>query len=184
MLRLLLVCLISLAAAVAVGLAGAALTRDLYVPLLTAVALGALAGAALGFLIHFFRVEAKSAVITLAVLVSLVCLGSFHWGEYQWHFKPQVRIQTQLAGLNTVTYNDTDAEQLVAEFLSEQVGQTGFMGFLKYRFESGVGLRFFNQDIASRAATAFFWLLDFAVMMAVVFRLCLGARARIDPRTN
>ena len=181
MFKLLLMFLLSFTSAVTVGLLGAALTRDLYIPLLTALAMGGVAGAALGFFVHFLRIQSKAVVYVAAVFVSLACMLSFHWGEYQWHFKPEVRLQTEFAGLDNPQWNDTDEERVVQGFLSEHAGQHGFWGFLKYRFESGVGLRFFRTDLLGKAGTALLWLLELALLMALVFRISVGAHAVIDP---
>ncbi|HIA01362.1 MAG TPA: hypothetical protein EYN06_04390 [Myxococcales bacterium] len=181
MFKLLLMSLLGFTSAITVGIMGAALTRDLYIPLLTALAMGGVAGAALGFFVHFLRIQSKAVVYVMAVVVSVTCMLSFHWGEYQWHFKPEVRLQTEFAGLDNPQWNDTDEERVIQAFLSEHSGQPGFLGFLKYRFESGVGLRFFSTDLLGKAGTALLWLLELALLMALVFRISLGAHAVIAP---
>lgn len=156
-------------------------TLPLFVPILVPVAMGTVAGVALGFGAHLLGVRSRSAVVAVGLTAWLLVSAVQLWVEYRRGFVEAVRMENALeaSAAGDPGYSDADALRLSDELLVDVVGVPGFRGFLKLRALGGMRLRGLPTARADGRWAMVLWAADLLACLLILLRIGWGAQTRL-----
>jgi hypothetical protein len=155
------------------------LTRDLYVPILVPLAMGASVGAILGMWVFLQSVRRGAVVILVSVIVWGGAVITFHWVEYRVSFMQTIQAELNLDVL-TGPVSRQEVEEVANVALERGVGSQGFLGFLRLRARSGVRWRLSGKLSTGYLPGVMAWVLDVLVGALLAIRVAMGVRKRLD----
>ncbi len=155
----------------------ALLTRDVYVPIVVPIVLGAGVGAVMGVSVFVLEMQHRSAVYSSAIAAWLIATVAFHHVEYRVTFVQAV--ERELA-LDMATFSPTpsDLHAAAERALVEAVGRDGFLGFMQLRARGGVRSRLTGRTFTGYVPGVTVWALDLILGFSLVLKIVRGVHRR------
>lgn len=148
--------------------------RLIYLILIFPVAMGLTAGG-LTFAANYAG-KIRNTTVTLAFgLLSGLCLyGGMHGADYL-QFRGDVAASLS-EELDLAEGADADTDALIDLYLQDQVGESGFLGYLKYSAEQGVSIGRVGRGGVNLGATGtwIYWLVELLVIEIIAGGLAFG----------
>lgn len=163
----------SILGGLAIGGLTFAISQFIYLVLIFPVAMGLAGGVVSSFAIRQGKVRNPSVAAVFGALTGLILYGTAHGGEYI-RFK-QVTSQEINASIGQNSMIST--ERIIDDYLQQETGSTGFVGYLKYSAKQGVTIGEVGRDGFSlnETFTWVYWLIEFAIIEGIIFALAYGA---------
>ncbi|MEA5485642.1 MULTISPECIES: hypothetical protein [Pseudanabaena] len=151
----------SLVSGAAIGGATAFISKFIYFIVLFPMVMGFASGAAMGFAVKKGKIRNPLTAISLGVLGGLVTYGSLMYGQY-------INFQQETETIMEREYNVTDknqAKEQINNFLQQETGSSGFVGFLKMSAKEGTSISRGSSKVKlNDTFTYLLWLIELGIV--------------------
>jgi len=151
----------SLVSGVAIGGATAFISKFIYFIVLFPIGMGFATGAAMGLAVKKGKIRSPITALGLGVLGGLVTYGSLMYGQY-------INFQQETEKIMEREYNVTDknqAKEQINNFLQQETGSSGFVGFLKMSAKEGITISRRSSSFEIKDNFAYLlWLIELGIV--------------------
>lgn len=171
-----------LIASVVGGLAVGALlfltSKLLYLIIASIAIAGALAGLILSLIFQWAKIRNVALAWIFGILIGLIMYGTFRYAEYLDFVQETRRLADEEAGVGVVS--DDDLNTFIDEFLLEETGSSGLIGFFRLQAKEGMTIQRTSASASSdgitlnQELTVAYWIIE--VLIAVGVPIGMAAR--------
>jgi len=144
------------------------LGRYFYLLILFPIAMGFAGMMALTYSINTGKIRNISIAILLGLICSVSLYGSMHVFDYL-QFKSEIKASIT-AEDPELTANEEGIQAIIDGWLETEVGDTGFMGYMKFSAKQGVSIGKVGRDGGNigKVGTYVYWLIEFLIIAGFI----------------
>ena len=156
------------------------LSKVIYVVLVFPLLMGATAGGLAFAATYGGKIRNPLLTILSGLLGGLCIYGTTHGLDY-WQFRQEAIAELSSPSPNDADVPRSDSTAIVDQFLQEQTGDAGFVGYLKFTAQRGVTIgRFSGTGInLGETGTWIYWLVELGLIEVVAGVLAYGAASQV-----
>jgi hypothetical protein len=157
---------------------------NLYLVVLFPLVAGALAGGLLSFIVRSSKVRNPLIAMLAGLIAGIIIAGTYHFAGYYITFRGEIRTAFEESGEKNVT--DAQIDEFTDEILLDEVGDTGFLGYMKLNAREGITVSRVTGSSSSGSGITFqdtgawiFWGVE--LLAIVLIAALLARRAAAEP---
>jgi len=146
-----------------------AVSHLIYLIVLFPLVMGAVGGGLLALVVRSSKIRSPIIAGLFGLLLGIGILGVYRFAEYYIDFRNEVTTAVREEGGEDVSQEEID--QFIDDVLQEEVGASGFLGYLRYSATLGTTITRSSSEIAlDENATWIYW----GIELLIVALFCAG----------